>query len=137
MGRVILAVIGGYFLIGVLVVATDRLFALLLPGMSGSPAPPAAYFALSLVTDTIYTVVGAYFCVAVAVANGVNANATKARWGLIAFGELMGLASQAMLWNSVPHWYGLGLLVLFPIGVWVGAGWRIRRISAGMPAMTG
>jgi hypothetical protein len=41
--------------------------------------------------------------------------------GLIVFGELIGIATQAALWNTVPHWYGVSLLVLYPAGVWLGA----------------
>ncbi len=126
MGRIVLAVIGGYFLTGILVVATDRLFALFVPGMDGTGNPPAYYFALSLATDSLYSLVGGYYCAAIAAAGGVVGNARKARWALIAFGESLGIASQAMFWNSVPHWYGIGLLILFPIGVWMGAGLRMR-----------
>ena len=55
MGRIVLAVVGGYFLTGILVVATDRLFALFVPGMDGTGNPPAYCFALSLVTDSLYS----------------------------------------------------------------------------------
>ena len=71
------------------------------------------------------------FAPSVAKANGVLENAGKARWALIGFGELMGIVSQVMNWNTVPHWYGIGLLILFPIGVWWGVSLRMR----GKPAV--
>lgn len=37
------------------------------------------------------------------------------------FDELVGIAAQVGLWNTVPHWYGLSLLILYPAGVLLGA----------------
>ena len=68
MGRIALAVIAGYFLTGILVVATDRLFALFIPGMGAAAQPPAYYFGLSLVTDSLYSLAGGYYCAAIAAA---------------------------------------------------------------------
>ena len=127
MGRIALAVIGGYFLMGILVVATDQLFAL--AGMQMA-SPPPAYFAAVMLTSTLYTVIGGYYCAAIAASGGRPGHAGKARWALIAVGEAAGIAGQTMLWNSVPHWYAIGLLILYPIAVWFGAGLRMRKEPA-------
>jgi len=41
--------------------------------------------------------------------------------GLIVLGSAIGIVAQALLWKTVPHWFGIGLLVLYPIGVWIGS----------------
>jgi hypothetical protein len=58
MGRVIGSAIAGYVAIGILVVCTDQIFALLVPGFKSLPMPPTYYFAVSLLTDTIYSIIG-------------------------------------------------------------------------------
>lgn len=81
-----------------------------------SEGPPPYYFAVSLGTDFVYTIVGGYLCALIA-----EGNRRRATLWLILLGEALGVVVQAMLWGSVPHWYGIGLLILYPVGIWVGS----------------
>jgi hypothetical protein len=45
-------------------------------------------------------------------------------------GEVLGVIVQAVLWSVVPHWYGIGLLILYPLGVWIGSRLRGQRVAA-------
>ena len=124
MWRTIGAVLVGYAAIGVLVVATDAVAAMIIPGlMSSGQTPPDSYLAVSLCTASLYTVLGGYLCAAIA-----KAGVKKAVLGLIVFGELMGVASVIAFWGRQPHWYGLSLLIVYPPLIWLGS--RIRRNSA-------
>jgi hypothetical protein len=119
--RLIAAILGGYVLIGILVVLTDRLFAILIPGFAGMVNPPLYYFLLSLGTDFVYSILGGYVCCRIA-----RSQSREAMIGLIALGETIGVFSQFLLWQTVPHWFAIGLLVLYPIAVWIGS--RFRRL---------
>jgi len=123
--RLILSVLAGYIAIAVLVVVTDQIFAAATPGFAAAAQPPLFYFVVSLFTDTLYSVVGGYLCVTLA-----RARARTATIALIALGELIGLVTQIALWNTVPHWFGFGLLILYPAGIWAGS--RLRARSAGL-----
>lgn len=110
------AVLAGYVVIGVLVVLTDQAWSMSVRGFSSLPQPPAYYFAISLLTDFLYSAVGGWVSVRVA-----QRRQLQHAVGLIVFGELIGIATQFFLWSTVPHWYGLSLLILYPAGVWLGA----------------
>ncbi|MBV8673801.1 MAG: hypothetical protein JOZ33_10235, partial [Acidobacteriaceae bacterium] len=73
-------------------------------------------FAVSLLTDFVYSMIGGYICALVP-----EENRRKATLWLIVLGEVLGIAVQAVLWKVVPHWYGIGLLILYPLGVWFGS----------------
>jgi hypothetical protein len=113
--RTVIAVVGGFLGIGILVRFTDMLFARLVQGWDAKN-PPLYYFAISLGTDFIYSIVGGYVCALIAEEHG----RTATLW-LIVLGEVLGIVVQAVLWNVVPHWYGVGLLILYPLGVWIGS----------------
>ena len=119
--RLILGVVAGYVAIGVLVSFTNQIFATAVPGSSTAAQPPLYYFGLSLITNGLYTIVGGYLCAFLA-----RDKARQATLALIGLGEVIGLTVQIALWKTVPHWYGLGLLVIFPIGVLVGSSIRMR-----------
>jgi hypothetical protein len=122
--RIIGSILAGYCIIGLLVVVTDQVFAAVIPGFKSMPIPPDYYFAISLVTDTLYTVAGGYLCARIA------ANfARTATLGLIVFGEVMGLVSLVMSWKTVPHWYGVALLVIYPPAVWAGSRIKSRTVQ--------
>jgi hypothetical protein len=120
--RTIAAVLAGYVSIGVLVVATDAIAAMLDPSLSSKLAPPDNYLALTLITTSLYTLLGGYLCAVIA-----KAKHKQAALGLIGFGELMGLASVVMYWGRQPKWYGFSLLIVYPPLVWLGS--RIRTRS--------
>ena len=125
MFRLIMAVVCGYAGTGVLIFLTDQLFGLFIPGFKTMKMPPLYYFAVSLCLDTLYSIAGGYICAVIA--QGLSRTAT---WGLILFGEGMGLAATIMLWKTVPHWWSLALMVLYPPAVWIGSSLRTR---AGKP----
>ena len=58
MWRSILAVVAGYAVIGLLVVATDAIAAAVIPGFRTMTAPPLKYLITTLFTDSTYTVAG-------------------------------------------------------------------------------
>ena len=120
------AVAAGYAAIAVLVMLTDLIFAALVPALRNTPQPPSYYFATVLGTDTLYTVFGGYLCVRIA-----PQRPRIATWALIVFGELMGLASSILYWGIQPHWFGIGLLILYPPAIWAGSMVAMRH-SAGL-----
>jgi hypothetical protein len=115
MGRTVIGVLAGYLGIGALVAFTDMLFHRLVPGWDPK-APPTYYFAVSLGTDFVYCIVGGYICALIA----ADRRHVAVLW-LIGVGEVIGIVVQAVLWSTVPHWYGIGLLILYPLGVWIGS----------------
>jgi hypothetical protein len=124
MGRIAAAVIAGYLLIGVLVFSTDQLFGVLIPGFKSMTMPPLPYFLISLGTDFVDSVIGGYVCSLIA-----RERRKAAMWGLILMGEAIGVVTQVMLWRTVPHWFGIGLLVLYPVAVWVGSDLQGRQVQ--------
>jgi hypothetical protein len=121
MGRIIAAAVVGYVAIGVLVVTTDKVLAAIIPGFATLEVPPLLYFIVSLTTDSLYSVVGGYLCCVIA-----RDRCRDATLALIIGGELIGLASQIALWRTVPHWFGVVLLLLYPPAVWIGSSLRSR-----------
>jgi hypothetical protein len=128
MPRIIAAVALGYIAMGLLVVVSDQLFAAVVPGTRFLTNPPLYYFIGSLVTDSLYAVVGGWLC-----AKTARASARTAAIALIVFGEVIGAASQIALWNTVPHWFGDGLLLLYPPAVWLGYVLQSRNRAAPAP----
>lgn len=125
MGRMILAILTGYVLIGVLVTITDKIFASVVPGFGAMANLPRYYFEVTLGTDFVFSIVGGYVCSWIA-----RERSWEARWGLIALGETIGVASQFLTWKRVPHWFGIGLLVLYAVAVWIGSRLRPEQRAA-------
>jgi hypothetical protein len=124
MVRNILAAIAGYAAIGVLVVLTDQIFSWAIPGFTTLAMPPFFYFATSLVTDFVYSAVGGYVCGAIAGSSSHSASLI-----LIGAGEVIGIAVAFARWQSMPHFFVLGLLILYPLGIFIGSAFQ-RRSSA-------
>ena len=117
MGFAILGVVLGYAATGILIFGTDQLFAALIPGFrSMSMLLPVYYFAISIVTDAIYSAIGGWICARIAKEQARGATA-----GLIVFGEVAGVISAFYLWHTVPHYYSFALLILYPPAVWAGS----------------
>jgi len=110
MARKILAVLAGYVLIGILVVLTDRFV--------------APRLAVTLMTDTLYTVIGGYVCAVIA-----RTQARGAMLALMVFGEAMGVVSAVANWSAQPHWFAIALLIVYPPAIWIG--YTIRRSVRG------
>ena len=125
--RAILAAVAGYVAIGVLVVFTDQLFSLMILGFNSRSTPPGYYFVLSLISDSFYSMLGGYLCATIG-----RAAARRATLIMILGGELIGLVAMIALWHTTPHWFALGLLILYPPSVWAGSRLRMR----GEPAAT-
>ncbi len=128
MWRIPAAVLAGCVFIGVLVAITDQIFGMVIPGFKLMTMPPLYYFGISLLTDFVYSIAGGYLCAWIA-----RERAWPATIALMVFGDTIGLVSQVVLWKMVLHWYGLTLLVLFPIGVWLGftlLAQRTRQLSS-------
>jgi hypothetical protein len=121
MVRIIGAVLAGYVAVGVLVVLTDQFFALAVPGFRAAATPPLYYYVIVTFTTTLYSIAGGYLCAAIA-----RAAARTATLGLMIFGEIMGVVATVLSWHAQPHWYAFGLLVLFPLAVWMGSRLRSR-----------
>jgi hypothetical protein len=122
MWRSIAAVVFGYVITGVLIVITDQIFELTIPGFKQMAMPPDFYFAVSIVTDALYSAAGGWLCAAIA----------KRRVGghvlaLIILGELAGVASTVALWQKVPHYFSFALLAIYPPAVWVGS--QLRKAN--------
>ena len=130
MVRVAAAILTGWVAIGILVVMTDAIFAAAIPGFRTMTPQPLYYFVTVTFTDTLYSIAGGYLCAVIA-----RSAARGATWGLIIFGEILGVVSAVLFWSSQPHWLGLGLLVLYPLAVWFGS--RLRSGSTDRPAVSG
>src|SRR5437764_5196804 len=122
MGRLILAALAGYFAIGVLVVSTDQVFSWAIPGFRTMAMPPAFYFAASLVTVFVYSAVGGFICSALA-----RRGSKTATLLLILAGEAIGLAVAIARWQVMPHFFVLGLLILYPLGIFLGSAIQRRK----------
>jgi len=112
--RIVLGALAGYAFIGVLIFGADQVYAQLIPAIH-SGTPPASYYQLAMLTDTVFTFAGGWLCGLIAKRD------LQATWGLIIIGELMGIASTVYLWHTAPHYYSFYLLVMYPIAVWYGA----------------
>ncbi|HWF46022.1 MAG TPA: hypothetical protein VG168_03370 [Bryobacteraceae bacterium] len=128
MVRTIGAIIFGYMTTGLMVILTDQIFSGLIPGFHSTKTPPTYYFIVSLITNTLYSMVGGYLCSAIA----------RKQWrtstlGLIILGETLGIVAQRALWHTVPHWFGIGLLALYAPAVGIGAYLRSRAKKPGPP----
>ncbi|MFL6447879.1 MAG: hypothetical protein ACJ746_09365 [Bryobacteraceae bacterium] len=124
MVRNILAAIAGYAAIGVLVVITDRVFSWLIPGFRTMAMPPAFYFAVSLLTDFVYSTAGGYVCSAIAGSGSKTATVI-----LITLGEAIGILVAVVRWQTMPHFFVLGLLVLYPLGISLGSALQRKKSS--------
>jgi hypothetical protein len=121
MVRIIGAVLAGYVAVGILVVLTDLIFAAAVPGFRAMTPAPLYYFVTLTFTNTLYSIAGGYLCAAIA-----RASVRTATLGLMIFGEIMGVVATVLSWRTEPHWYAFGLLVLFPLAVWIGSKLRSR-----------
>ena len=122
-GRVVLAVLAGYITNVALVVATELMVRV--PGRH--VAQPLRYYAIDLITQCLYTVIGGY--ITCAIAGPVH---RAAMISLICLGLVVGSASLTASWNTEPHWYGIALLAVYAPCVWIGCSLRLgtKRLSS-------
>jgi peptidoglycan/LPS O-acetylase OafA/YrhL len=120
-GRTVFAIVAGYLVNGILVAVTEQFFSSIIPG--ANTAPPVDYFALDLMSQCLYTVIGGYLCYLIA-----QASQRAAIVGLMGLGLLVGAVSLVGSWKTEPHWYGIALLVIYSPCVWIG--WKLGRLKA-------
>jgi hypothetical protein len=132
MVRIAAAVLAGYVAIGILVVLTDQIFALAVPGFRAMSPPPLYYFEILTFTNTFYTIAGGYLCAVIA--RAAVRNATLA---LMIFGEIMGAVAVVLAWHTEPHWYAFALLVLYPPAIWCGSRLRSKGTEPVMVSRVG
>jgi hypothetical protein len=124
----IVAAVAGYAAIGVLVVTTDQIFSWVIPGFRTMAMPPFFYFALSLLTDFVYSAAGGYICSAIA-----GSNSKSATLILITMGEVIGILVTVVRWHVTPHYFVLGLLILYPLGISLGSALQRKNSAATSP----
>jgi hypothetical protein len=127
--RAILAVVAGYILIGTLVRTTDGVFLMSIQGFLAMPNLPPYYFVVSLITDSLYSLLGGYVCSMVA-----QTRARNAVTGLIITVAMIGVSSLFALWNTVPHWFGIALIGVSPVFIWIGGQLSLRLRKTGEAA---
>lgn len=120
--RVAGAVLAGYLTIGILGVVTDQFVANAIPGFRSLPGAPLYYYLIITGTDTLYLIGGGYLCAAIA-----GASARRATLALILLGVVGSAASDIWLWQYLPPWFAIALLVIYPLGVWFGSKLQRRR----------
>ena len=107
MVRSILAVLGGWMAVGVLVVVTDLVLGRMYPqAYVAGKIPPDYLSALSLATSIVYSIAGGWLTALIA----AKRKWTHV-WALVAWGLLMGIASAIFTWGQIQHWYQIGLIL--------------------------
>jgi hypothetical protein len=122
-GRVIVAVIAGWFANAILVGITEVLLWTSMRRIGGKL--PGKYYIIDLVFQCCFTVIGGYLCCAIA-----RPARRRALFGLIALGLLIGGVSLPSSWMREPHWYRVALLVVWTPCVWIGWILRSQRVLA-------
>ena len=121
-GRAIVAVIAGYGANVVLILVTEQ-FLLSLPPSRDGP-PPLYYFVADLTSQSLIQIAAGYLCCVIA-----RPSLRIALISLISLGLLVGTIFLVASWKSEPHWYGLGLLLVYAPCVWIG--WALGgRVNA-------
>jgi len=126
MARSILAVIGGYAVTVVCVVALDFGFGALVPGGRGSPSsPPTSLMVLNVAFGIPCAVLGGYVCALIARRAEVMHALVL---GIVA--EAMSIASLILQLGSQPLWYGLALVLIVLPSMLAGGYLRANRLHA-------
>ena len=116
MTKSILAVLGGWAAVGLLVVLTDVVLGRIYPQeyVQGK-VPPDSLSAVSLATSVIYSVIGGWVTAWIA---------GRKRWAhilaLILWGELMGISSAFFTWGKIQNWHQIGLILGWIPAVFLG-----------------
>jgi len=96
---------------GVLTVITDQILELTIPGFRRMTMPPDLSFAVSIVTDALYSMAGGWVrhdCEEVH--PGPHSCSDRSR-------ELIGAGTMIALWNTVPHYFSFALTAIYPPAV--------------------
>jgi hypothetical protein len=125
MVRAALAAIAGCAAIAILAVFTDQILTLMSQGFSPRAAPvhvSSFTFALGLIRASFHSFLAGYLCASLA-----QQNSSLATLFLIVGGESMGIVAAIRYRRATPHWFTLGLLVIFPVCARAGAQFLQRR----------
>jgi len=126
MVRSILAVLGGWIAVGVLVVITDLVLGRIYPqAYVEGKIPPDFLSALSLATSIGYSIAGGWLTARIAARRKWNHV-----WALVAWGLLMGIVSAMLTWGKIQHWQQIGLIVGWIPAVILGGYLRIGHWSS-------
>jgi hypothetical protein len=117
-GRIFVAVVVGYLTNGILVLATEAILASISPARGA--APLLRYFVVDLINQCFCAMVAGYVCCLIA-----RPSQRMALTGLIGIGLSVGTFSLVTSWKSEPHWYGIGLFIVYSPCVWFG--WSLRN----------
>jgi hypothetical protein len=110
-------VAGSYLLSVVLVLATDPLLSLFLPGeFSANRVPSDAALLASTALFVVISILCAWLCARFA----PDPASRHVLWFFVV-GEVMGIASIIPNWSKGwPHWYWLSWLLTWPVSCWIG-----------------
>jgi hypothetical protein len=124
MGRSILAVIAGYLIIAVAVMA---LFAISFPDADPAniPAPSMGFMLFSIVYGFVFAVLGGY--VTALLAKRAEMKHTLA---LGALGVVLGIISMVTAAGREPLWYQITNMVVIAAAVLLGGYFRTRKVKA-------
>jgi hypothetical protein len=127
--RSVAAVVAGYVLMAVLVMATSAALMAALPGAFVAPdgthkipEPVAAWFAFALLYSFTFACAGGYLAARIAGSGELRHAAALA--GLMAVMSLLILADPG---GRIPKWWTAGEMIVGIAGVLLGARWREAR----------
>jgi hypothetical protein len=127
MGRSILAVLVGYFVIAAAIIVTGVALTVLFPDASdpeGMRFRAAPWLLFILGSGFVYAVAGGYVTAVVA-----RRSEIKHALALGALMVVLGVVTLAAEYGRYPLWYQLGLVLIAVPGVVSGASLRARRVS--------
>lgn len=129
MGRTLLAVFGGWFLIQLLVLAVDAILIRAFPNQYGNGLPsPGWLLGLRLAASFLATLAGGWLAARLA---------PERPWRhalyLIVLGETMGILMAGSSLGQLPFWYIGGMLLLYPVAVLGGAALALLPGRRGAP----
>ena len=125
--RIVLAVVVGYLLNIILIVATDIIFLKLMPPVHS--VPRRSYLHADLIGQCIIQTLAGYVCCWIA------RGRPSALVFLAALGIVIGGFSLFHSWQSEPHWYGIALLTVYFPCLWLG--WNLRSRSGAVVESSG
>jgi hypothetical protein len=129
--RTISGIVAGCAFTAALVRLTDELLLIVIQGIFTMPSLPAYYWGVSILIDSLYSMFGGYVCAMIA-----QENASRAIAGIVVIVVLVETRSQVLLWDTIPHWFGIALFIACPAFTWLGGTLSIRVRQVGEPTMT-
>ncbi len=124
MPRAILAVLAGWALVAALALATDSLLMKLYPReYIRGQMPPDWLAALNLAASALWCCAGGWLCCFIA-----RGSLWRHATALAVWGAAIGAISTYLTWGRIQSWYQIGILLLWPSAVFLGAWLRNRQL---------